>query len=219
MLTLMLQRLGVLLVAGTLLACSQHAAPAQPVPVAPTEPPPPPPDRDEARRSPPPDRIALVATVLVEPARLLARRQRFARAVVAISTQLGQPIALVTALADMPCGGWSGPGCSNLTIGLEAAKVAMPLIVRMDDEADAATLLDLLVEAVSIHSVWHDAYGYVWNELGLGQGYIYAGCSLSRCEPGNPLSGQVEGILYQMGRLVGLVQTPECGSSCTLPPV
>ena len=76
--------------------------------------------------------------------------------------------------------------------------------------------MGVLARAISIHSVWHDAYGYVWRTTKKGPGYTYAGCLFSACEPGDLKNGQVDGILYQVGRLIGAVEGPECGPGCTL---
>jgi hypothetical protein len=74
----------------------------------------------------------------------------------------------------------------------------------------------VLAEAISLHSVWHDAYGYVRQKLKKGPGYTYAGCLFSRCDPASFKNGQVDGILYQAGRILGLFDGPECGPDCTL---
>jgi hypothetical protein len=158
-----------------------------------------------------------LATALQDPVQRASRRARFAHAVEQISRQLGNPISGERALADMPCGGWSGPACSNLTLGLEVAKLAAPLAARLYDDR-AGAVAAVLVEAISIHSVWHDAFGYVQTTLGRGPGYTYAGCLLSRCNPADYTCGQLDGVLYQAARLVGLIDGPECGPGCTLAP-
>ena len=50
----------------------------------------------------------------------------------------------------------------------------------------------------------------------VGPGYTYAGCLFSKCDPGNLKNGQIDGILYQVGRLLGVMNGPACGPSCTL---
>lgn len=152
---------------------------------------------------------------LTEPAQERGRRERFARAVAAISQEVGSPITGEKALADMPCGGWSGPECSNLTVGIEIAKTCAPIIASFHRKK-TADIMGVLARAISIHSVWHDAYGYVWRTTRKGPGYTYAGCLFSACEPGDLKNGQVDGILYQVGRLIGAVEGPECGPGCTL---
>ena len=152
---------------------------------------------------------------LVEPNALEARRARFAHAVAVISADLGSPITEATALADNPCGGWSGPQCSNLTVGLEIAKTCAPIVASFHRKR-TSEITTVLAEAISIHSVWHDAYGYVRQKLKKGPGYTYAGCLFSRCDPGSFKNGQVDGILYQAGRILGLFTGPECGPECTL---
>ena len=74
----------------------------------------------------------------------------------------------------------------------------------------------LLATAISEHSVWHDAYGYVRRKLKKGPGYTYAGCLFSSCDPGNLKAGQVDGLLYQVGRLLGVFGGPACGPDCTI---
>jgi hypothetical protein len=152
---------------------------------------------------------------LTEPAQERGRREQFARAVAAISQQVGSPITGEKALADMPCGGWSGPECSNLTVGIEIAKTCAPIVASFHRKK-TADIMGVLARAISIHSVWHDAYGYVWRTTKKGPGYTYAGCLFSACEPGDLKNGQVDGILYQVGRLIGAVDGPECGPGCTL---
>jgi hypothetical protein len=178
---------------------------------APPAPPPPPVAPVPAPRL----ATADVASLLLEPVRLRARHQRFGQAVERISTALGQPISAEEAMRDRPCGGWSGPGCSGLTYGLEALKLAAPILTRL--YADRLTdVARVLAEAVSIHSIWHDAFGYVHGRLGLGAGYVYAGCLMSSCSPGEAMCGHLDGVLYQVGRLVGVIHGPECGPGCTL---
>ncbi|HLU67421.1 MAG TPA: hypothetical protein VKZ63_14145 [Kofleriaceae bacterium] len=133
----------------------------------------------------------------------------------AISAELGTPISAERALEDMPCGGWSGPDCSNLTVGLEIAKTCAPIIASFHRKK-TAEIAAVLAEAISIHSVWHDAYGYVRRKTGAGPGYTYAGCLFSGCDPGDLENGQVDGILYQVGRLLGVMTGPACGPSCSL---
>jgi hypothetical protein len=152
---------------------------------------------------------------LSEPAREEDRRAQFARAVVAISRELGAPISGEKALADMPCGGWSGPECSNLTLGIEIAKTCAPIVASFHRKK-TAQITGVLAQAISIHSVWHDAYGYVWKATRKGPGYTYAGCLFSGCDPGDLKNGQVDGILYQVGRLIGTASGPACGPRCTL---
>ena len=152
---------------------------------------------------------------LSEPESLADRRAHFARAVAAISQEVGAPITGDQALADMPCGGWSGPDCSNLTVGIEIAKTCAPIVASFHRKK-TADIAGVLAQAISIHSVWHDAYGYVWRTKKKGPGYTYAGCLFSKCDPGDLKNGQVDGILYQVGRLIGAVTGPECGPGCTL---
>ena len=115
----------------------------------------------------------------------------------------------------MPCGGWSGPECSNLTVGIEIAKTCAPIVASFHRKK-TAEIAGVLAHAISIHSVWHDAYGYVWRTTKKGPGYTYAGCLFSACEPGDLKNGQVDGILYQVGRLIGAIDGPACGPGCTL---
>ena len=152
---------------------------------------------------------------LADAQQIEGRREQFARAVVAISQQVGQPITGEKALADMPCGGWSGPECSNLTVGIEIAKTCAPIVASFHRKK-TADISSVLARAISIHSVWHDAYGYVWRTTKKGPGYTYAGCLFSACDPGDLKNGQVDGILYQVGRLIGTTQGPACGPACTL---
>ncbi|HUS66583.1 MAG TPA: hypothetical protein VMZ28_18730 [Kofleriaceae bacterium] len=152
---------------------------------------------------------------LVAESALASRRARFAHAVAVISADLGAPITEETALADNPCGGWSGPQCSNLTVGLEIAKTCAPIVASFHRKR-TAEITAVLAEAISLHSVWHDAYGYVRQKLKKGPGYTYAGCLFSRCDPASFKNGQVDGILYQAGRILGLFDGPECGPDCTL---
>ena len=154
---------------------------------------------------------------LREPAQEKGRREQFARAVAAISQQVGAPISGDKALADMPCGGWSGPDCSNLTVGIEIAKTCAPIVASFHRKK-TADIAGVFARAISIHSVWHDAYGYVWRTKKKGPGYTYAGCLFSKCDPGDLKNGQVDGILYQVGRLLGAIDGPECGPGCTLSP-
>lgn len=154
-------------------------------------------------------------TPLTEPSRVSDRRREFARAVAAISQAAGAPISGDKALADMPCGGWSGPDCSNLTVGIEIAKTCAPIVASFHRKK-TADIAGVLAQAISIHSVWHDAYGYVWRSKKKGPGYTYAGCLFSRCDPGDLKNGQVDGILYQVGRLIGAIDGPACGPGCTL---
>jgi hypothetical protein len=196
------------------------APPPAPAPSRDPEPPPvaaPHPDPAAAAPSPAPAPPAGEPdlSAITEPARERDRREQFARAVVAISQQVGTPIASEKALADMPCGGWSGPDCSNLTIGIEIAKTCAPIIASFHRKK-TADIVGVLAEAISIHSVWHDAYGYVWRTLKKGPGYTYAGCLFSSCDPGDLKNGQVDGILYQVGRLIGATAGPACGPGCTL---
>jgi hypothetical protein len=150
-----------------------------------------------------------------DPARAKERRQAFARAVVKISADLKVPISAQQALRDMPCGGWSGPGCENLAVGLEIAKLCAPVIASFHRKR-TAEIATILVQAVQIHSIWHDAYGYVRRVKKKGPGYTYAGCLFSRCDPNDLKNGQVDGLLYQVGRLLGARQGPPCGPSCAL---
>jgi hypothetical protein len=152
---------------------------------------------------------------LSEPAKEEDRRAQFARAVAAISRAVGAPISAEKALADMPCGGWSGPDCSNLTTGIEIAKTCAPIVASFHRKK-TAEIAGVLAQAISIHSVWHDAYGYVWRTTRKGPGYTYAGCLFSKCDPGDLKNGQVDGILYQVGRLIGAIDGPACGPGCTL---
>jgi hypothetical protein len=154
-------------------------------------------------------------SALIDLARSAARRREFARAVVKISTELGVPIPEAQAMREMPCGGWSGPDCSNLTLGLEIARVCAPVIASFHNKR-TAEIASVLAEAVSVHAVWHDAYGYVRRVKKKGPGYTYAGCLFSRCDPADLENGQVDGVLYQVGRLLGALTGPACGPECKL---
>ncbi|HEU5056447.1 MAG TPA: hypothetical protein VFU21_07970 [Kofleriaceae bacterium] len=191
-----------------------QAAPARRPPPPPDPDPDPHPDPDPGAQPPAaePDLDALA-----RPEAEQDRRQQFARAVAAISQQVGQPITGEKALADMPCGGWSGPDCANLTVGIEIARTCAPIVASFHRKK-TAEIAGVLARAISIHSVWHDAYGYVWKTTRKGPGYTYAGCLFSECDPGDLRSGQVDGILYQVGRLIGTTQGPACGPACTLEP-
>jgi hypothetical protein len=182
---------------------------------APRPEPHPDPDPDPGAAPPPAAAAEADLDVLTEPSHERDRREQFARAVAAISQQIGTPITSDKALADMPCGGWSGPDCSNLTIGIEIAKTCAPIIASFHRKK-TADIAGVLAEAISIHSIWHDAYGYVWRTKKKGPGYTYAGCLFSSCDPGNLKNGQVDGILYQVGRLIGAIEGPACGPGCTL---
>ena len=110
----------------------------------------------------------------------------------------------------MPCGGWSGPGCPNLTVSLEIAKQCAPVIASFHRKR-TADILSVMVQAVSIHSIWHDAYGYVRRVKQKGPGYTYAGCLFSGCDVNDVKNGQIDGLLYQVGRLLGTPTGPACG--------
>jgi len=200
------------------------AAPVSPAPSAPAPDPAPAPaqvapDSSNADQASAPSADTVFSTtlrpLLLESARAADRRKKFAAAVVKISAELGVPISAEQALREMPCGGWSGPDCSNLTIGLEIAKGCAPVIASFHGRrtADIATVL---VDAVTVHSIWHDAYGYVRRVKKKGPGYTYAGCLFSRCDPEDLANGQVDGLLYQVGRLLGTVKSPACGPTCAL---
>ncbi|HKE14751.1 MAG TPA: hypothetical protein VKB80_07800 [Kofleriaceae bacterium] len=168
--------------------------------------------------SAPPASISLEAVLrlaMVDAAKTAARRQQFAHAVAKISAQLGAPISAEQALRDMPCGGWSGPECSNLTLGLEMVRACAPIVASFHGKR-TAEIAAVLAEAVAIHAVWHDAFGYVRRIKKKGPGYTYAGCLFSRCDPNDLKSGQVDGVVYQVGRLLGTVTGPACGPECTL---
>lgn len=154
-------------------------------------------------------------SALIDLARSATRRRQFARAVVKISTELGAPISEAQAMREMPCGGWSGPDCSNLTLGLEIARVCAPVIASFHNKR-TAEIATVLAEAVSVHAIWHDAYGYVRRVKKKGPGYTYAGCLFSRCDPADLKNGQVDGVLYQVGRLLGALTGPACGPECKL---
>jgi hypothetical protein len=158
---------------------------------------------------------ATVRPALLDAARAADRRQQFARAVAKISSQLGAPISAGQALRDMPCGGWSGPDCPNLTLGLEIVKACAPVVASFHRKR-TPEIAAVLAEAVTIHAVWHDAYGYVRKVKKKGPGYTYAGCLFSRCDAGDMKNGQVDGVLYQVGRLLGTATGPACGPECTL---
>jgi len=184
------------------------AAPVAPAPVVEPEPVPPP-AVDSAALD------AALRPALVDPGRAGDRRQQFARAVARISSQLGVPITVEQALREMPCGGWSGPDCTNLTVGIEIAKACAPVIASFHRKR-TAEIATLLVDAVSVHAIWHDAYGYVRRVKKKGPGYTYAGCLFSKCEPDDLENGQVDGVLYQIGRLLGTLTGPACGPDCAL---
>jgi len=157
---------------------------------------------------------ALRAAVL-DLARAAARRRQFARAVAKISAELGVPIKEEQAMREMPCGGWSGPDCSNMTLGLEIARACAPVVASFHKKR-TAEIATVLAEAVSVHAIWHDAYGYVRRVKKKGPGYTYAGCLFSRCDPADLKNGQVDGVLYQVGRLLGALAGPACGPECKL---
>jgi hypothetical protein len=152
---------------------------------------------------------------MADAARARERRRAFGRAVAKISADLKVPISEEQAMREMPCGGWSGPTCSNLTTGLEIAKTCAPVIASFHRRR-TADIVKILVEAASIHSIWHDAYGYVRAKKKKGPGYTYAGCLFSRCDPADLKNGQVDGLLYQVGRLLGSLAGPACGPDCSL---
>jgi hypothetical protein len=157
---------------------------------------------------------ALRAAV-VDIARHAERRREFGRAVARISAELGVPIGEAQAVREMPCGGWSGPDCSNLTLGLEIARVCAPVVASFHRKR-TAEIAAVMAQAVSVHAVWHDAYGYVRRVKKKGPGYTYAGCLFSRCDPDDQKNGQVDGVLYQVGRLLGTLAGPACGPECKL---
>jgi hypothetical protein len=153
---------------------------------------------------------------------LVDRRFRFGRAVEALSAATPRPISAARARKSVPCGGWAGPGCSSLTKGIEVARAVIPIAVASFD-LDHSEVTAILAEAVAEHAVWHDAYGYLYKttrnsqgERGFGPGYIYAGCLFGSCDPADPLAGQVDGILYQIARITGLLEGAPCGPDCTL---
>jgi hypothetical protein len=152
---------------------------------------------------------------LLDETRAAERRGQFGRAVALISAQLGAPISAEQALRDMPCGGWSAPDCPNLTAGMEIVQASAPTVASFHGRR-TADIVAVLPEAVSLHAVWHDAYGYVRRVKKKGPGYTYAGCLFSRCDAENVDNGQVDGVLYQVGRLLGKQSGPPCGPSCQL---
>ena len=158
---------------------------------------------------------AVLRPAIVDAAKAAARRQQFGQAVAKISAQLGAPISPEQALRDVPCGGWSGPECSNLTLGLEMVRACAPIVASFHGKR-TSEIAAVLAEAVAIHAVWHDAFGYVRRVKKKGPGYTYAGCLFSRCDPNDLRNGQVDGVLYQVGRLLGTVTGPACGPECTL---
>ncbi len=158
---------------------------------------------------------AALRSALVDLTRAAARRRQFARAVAKISAELGVPIKEEQAMREMPCGGWSGPDCSNMTRGLEIARACAPVIASFHRKR-TAEIATVLAEAVSVHAIWHDAYGYVRRVKKKGPGYTYAGCLFSRCDPADLENGQVDGVLYQVGRLLGALTGPACGPECKL---
>jgi hypothetical protein len=158
---------------------------------------------------------AALRPALLDESRAAARREQFGRAVALISAQLGAPISAEQALRDMPCGGWSGPDCPNLTGGIEVVQASAPVVASFHGRR-TADIVAVLPEAVSLHAVWHDAYGYVRRVKKKGPGYTYAGCLFSRCDAENVDNGQVDGVLYQVGRLLGKQSGPPCGPSCQL---
>lgn len=189
-----------------------------PAPPPPTATPPVSPPAPVREPEPPVTEAALeekLRPALTDPAQASDRRKLFARAVVKISAELGVPISAEQALREMPCGGWSGPDCSNLTMGLEIAKLCAPVVASFHQRR-TADIMTVLVEAITIHSIWHDAYGYVRRTKKKGPGYTYAGCLFSRCDPMDLKNGQVDGLLYQVGRLLGKLTGPPCGPDCSL---
>ncbi|HTE52222.1 MAG TPA: hypothetical protein VK698_15325 [Kofleriaceae bacterium] len=180
------------------------------------------PARDPSRGMTAPERDVIATLdgklrpMLTDAARARERRRAFARAVAKISAELKVPISEAQAMREMPCGGWSGPSCPNLTVGLDIAKVSAPVIASFHRKR-TADIVPAMVDAVAIHSVWHDAYGYVRRVKKKGPGYTYAGCLFSRCDPDDLKNGQVDGLLYQVGRLLGAQTGPACGPACTLP--
>lgn len=149
------------------------------------------------------------------------RRQRFGLAVEALSAALARPISAERAREDAPCGGWAGPACSNWTLGIEISRAVIPIAVSFYD-LDYARVTAVLAQAVAEHSVWHDAHGFLYNKTrdaqgaGHGPGYVYAGCIFGSCEPDNPGAGQIDGILYQLARITGILEGPACGPRCSL---
>jgi hypothetical protein len=150
------------------------------------------------------------------------RRSRFGQAVAALSAKGAKPISAERARREAPCGGWAGPGCSNLTKGLEVSATVIPIAVSMFD-LEYGQVAALLAQAVTEHAVWHDAYGYLYRSTcaadgknGQGPGYVYAGCIFGSCDPANPFAGQIDGILYQIARIAGVWPGPACGPKCKL---
>jgi hypothetical protein len=152
---------------------------------------------------------------LIDPTRAGERRRQFGRAVSRIAAELGVPITAEKAMRDLPCGGWSRPDCPGLARGLAIIRASAPVIASFHRKR-TRDIAPLLVDAVSIHAIWHDAYGYVMRHKKKGPGYTYAGCLFSKCDATVPENGQVDGMLYQVGRLLGTVTGPACGPSCTL---
>jgi hypothetical protein len=152
---------------------------------------------------------------LLDDSNAAARREQFGRAVALISAQQGAPISAEQALRDMPCGGWSAPDCPNLAVGIEIVQASAPVVASFHGRR-TADIVAVLPEAVSLHAVWHDAHGYVRRVKKKGPGYTYAGCLFSRCDAENVENGQVDGVLYQVGRLLGSQSGPPCGPSCQL---
>ena len=148
------------------------------------------------------------------PVRALSRQVRFRMAMLQLSRQFGVLNAAADMIGQHPCGGLSGPGCDVSTLAIELAKRFVPALARRWD-VDAAVLGESLSAAITEHSIWHDAFGLLFQHAHKGPGYIYAGCWTGVCEPGNPLAGQVEGILFQLERLNGVRSGAPC-ESCRL---